>query len=163
MTPIVILKRKLPCLWADEEGVSADDPVEEVWWDWSDSVEGVKEGDNEGSSKDESDGEGGSTVGVDSTGVCVGESDGEGGSTVGVDSAGICVGEGTSLSSGAGVGTKGVTSEVGGWIVGDGVGGADVARVFIWTFIPWLQCPVVPQMKYLLPGEESGMVVVPPL
>lgn len=143
MTPIVILKRKLPCLWADEEGVSAEDPVEEVWWDWSDSVGGVKEGDNAGSSED--------------------ESDGEGGSTVGVDSAGVCVGEGASLSSGAGVGTKGVTSEVGGWIVVDGVGGADVARVFIWTFIPWLQCPTVPQMKYLLPGEESGMVVVPPL
>jgi hypothetical protein len=140
-----MLTRKPPLLWADdEEGDSAEDPLEEVWWDSDWSVEGVKEGDDEGPSKDESDGDGGSNVGVDS---------------------GVCVGEEAWLSSGAGVGTsKGVTDEAGGWIEGDGVGGADdVARVFISTFIPWLQCPTVPQMKYLLPGEESGMVVVPPL
>lgn len=42
-------------------------------------------------------------------------------------------------------------------------GGVVAASVSISTFIPWLQCPNVPHMKYLLPGEERGMMVLPPL
>lgn len=38
-----------------------------------------------------------------------------------------------------------------------------LARVSISTFIPWLQCPIVPQMKYLFPGKVRGMVVAPSL
>ena len=38
-----------------------------------------------------------------------------------------------------------------------------LARVSISTFIPWLQCPIVPQMKYLFPSEVRGMVVAPSL
>jgi hypothetical protein len=107
-----------------------------------DSVEGIIDGDA-GPSKGESDGDGGSIVGLDS---------------------GACVGEEAEILSGAGVGTRGVTKEAGGSAEGDDAGGAaDDARVSISTFIPWLQCPIVPQMKYLLPGEESGMVVAPPL
>lgn len=87
--------------------------------------------------------------------------DGVGDGTVGVDF-GVWAGEEEWLSE-AGVGTNGVTDEVGGLLEGDAGGGADVARVSIWTFIPWLQCPLVPQMKYFLPCEESGMLVVPPL
>ena len=47
--------------------------------------------------------------------------------------------------------------------VGADTGGVVVASVSISTFIPWLQCPNVPHMKYLLPGEERGMMVLPPL
>lgn len=47
--------------------------------------------------------------------------------------------------------------------VGALVGDVEAASVSISTFIPWLQCPNVPQMKYLLPGEERGMMVLPPL
>ena len=82
-------------------------------------------------------------------GIIEGAADGDGGSFVGEEE----------WLPGAGVG---VTDEAGGWTEGDAGGGDDVARVSIWTFIPWLQCPAVPQMKYLLPCEESGMVVVPP-
>jgi len=42
-------------------------------------------------------------------------------------------------------------------------GGVVAASVSISTFIPWLQCPNVPHMKYLLPGEERGVMVLPPL
>lgn len=84
-----------------------------------------------------------------------GESDGDGARSIGevVSDAGVA--EEIELS-GAGVGTRGDTKEAG------GLAEADPARVSISTFIPWLQCPSVPQMKYFLPGEESGMVVVPP-
>jgi hypothetical protein len=60
-----------------------------------------------------------------------GESDGDGGSIafVGVDS-GACVGEESEVLSGAAAG----------------------ARVSISTFIPWLQCPIVPQMKGMVVG-----------
>ena len=50
---------------------------------------------------------------------------------------------------------------------GDSAGESEVAlalaRVSISTFIPWLQCPIFPQMKYLFPGEVRGMFVVPSL
>jgi hypothetical protein len=82
------------------------------------------------------------------------------------ENSGACVGDEKAELSGAGVGPRsGVTEEeAGGSAEGDDAGGAAAdARVSIWTFIPWLQCPIVPQMKFLVPGEESGMVVVPPL
>jgi hypothetical protein len=81
------------------------------------------------------------------------------------ENSGACVGDEKAELSGAGVGARsGVTEEAGGSAEGDDAGGAAAdARVSIWTFIPWLQCPIVPQMKFLVPGEESGMVVVPPL
>lgn len=48
-------------------------------------------------------------------------------------------------------------------IFGGGTGGAaEAARVTISTFIPRLQCPILPQMKYRLPGEMRGTGVVPP-
>lgn len=43
-----------------------------------------------------------------------------------------------------------------------GVGGLEAASISISTFIPRLQCPVVPQMKYRFPEETRGMVVAPP-
>jgi len=46
---------------------------------------------------------------------------------------------------------------------GEDDGGEEAARVSISTFIPWLQCPLVPQMKYLLPAEARGMTVLPPV
>ncbi|KAF5746040.1 hypothetical protein HS088_TW06G00205 [Tripterygium wilfordii] len=65
--------------------------------------------------------------------------------------------------SGAGeaVGVTGVAAD-GGFAgeAGDGVGVA-VARVSISTFIPELQWPGVPQMKYLLPGDDRAMTVLP--
>lgn len=99
----------------------------------------------------------------DDAGLPKGELDGDGVSSCGeVDSgAGTGAGEEVELS-GAGVGTR-VTEEAGGLAGGDAVVGADAARVCISTFIPWLQCPLVPQMKDLLPGEESRIVVVPPV
>lgn len=90
-----------------------------------------------------------------------GESDGDGASSIGEVVSDAGVSEEVALS-GAGVGTRGVTKEAGGLAEGDAAAEADPARVSISTFIPWLQCPSVPQMKYFLPGEESGMVVVPP-
>lgn len=92
-----------------------------------------------------------------------GESDiGDGVSSCGEVDTGAGAGAGEEVElSGAGVGTR-VTEEAGG-LAGDAVIGADAARVSISTFIPWLQCPIVPQMKYLLPGEESGIAVVPPV
>lgn len=39
----------------------------------------------------------------------------------------------------------------------------ELERVSISTFIPWVQCPIAPQMKYLFPGELRGMVVAPSL
>ncbi|CAL5336565.1 unnamed protein product [Camellia sinensis] len=52
----------------------------------------------------------------------------------------------------------------------DGVGGVAIDGGLAWeasvstsTFIPWLQCPIDPQMKYLFPGEVRGTTVLPPL
>lgn len=90
-------------------------------------------------------------------------SDGDGASSIGEVVSAAGVSEEVELS-GVGVGTRGVAKELAGELAeGDAVfGEVDPARVSISTFIPWLQCPSVPQMKYFLPGEESGMVVVPP-
>lgn len=103
-------------------------------------------------------------------GLLKGESDEDVGDNVGADF-GDSSGEGAEIS-GAGE-VLGVTGEAGGVaglsgvavgdVAGDSDGGEDVARVVIPTFIPWLQCPIVPQMKYLLPGEERGMTVLPSL
>lgn len=42
--------------------------------------------------------------------------------------------------------------------VGGGAGEADGgARVSTSIFIPWPQCPAVPQMKHLFPGDERDM------
>lgn len=46
---------------------------------------------------------------------------------------------------------------------GEGEGEREVARISIWSFIPWPQCPGVPQMKYLFPGDDRMMEVVPSL
>ena len=48
-----------------------------------------------------------------------------------------------------------------GGVEGDVAGDVAVAKVSISICIPWLQCPSVPQMKYLFPGEERGMTVLP--
>ena len=67
-------------------------------------------------------------------------------------------GEGTGVVGEAGGGVGGVAADR-----GVASGGAEVASVSISTFIPWLQCPIVPQMKYLFPGEERGTAVLPPV
>ena len=61
------------------------------------------------------------------------------------------------------VGGDGRLGEAGGGVKGEAGGGVEVARVSISSFIPPAQCPGVAQVKYLLPGEERGMAVVPPL
>lgn len=104
-------------------------------------------------------------------GPLLGELDGDTGDFVGADF-GDSAGEGVEISGDgeAGSGVKGgdacgagVTGVAAGGVAGDGAGGEDVASVFISNFIPWLQCPIIPQMKYLLPGEESLMTVLPSL
>lgn len=68
-------------------------------------------------------------------------------------------------------GGEAVGASVGGEETGRGgeaagaVGGVAVvaATTSISTFIPWLQCPGIPQMKYLFPGEESATTVLPPV
>ena len=62
-----------------------------------------------------------------------------------------------------GLGAAGISSGDSAGEVVESSGDAAVARVFTSTFIPWLQCPIVPQMKYLFPGEVRGMVVAPSL
>lgn len=60
----------------------------------------------------------------------------------------------------AGVGVEGLF----GAKEGEGAGGEEVlARVSISTFIPWTQCPGVPQMKYLFPEASRGITVLPSL
>lgn len=46
--------------------------------------------------------------------------------------------------------------EVGG-AAGEADGGEDDARMSTSTFIPWPQCPAIPHMKHLFPGDERGM------
>jgi len=43
-------------------------------------------------------------------------------------------------------------------VFGSGAVGATVAvgTTFTSSFIPWLQCPGIPQMKYLFPGVVRG-------
>lgn len=107
-----------------------------------------------------------------SGGLLEGELDGDVGDILGAFF-GDCAGEGEET----GVGVEGdalgggVVGEEGGGVEGvagggaEGVadGGEDVASVSTSSFIPWLQCPAVPQMKYLLPVEERVMTVLPPL
>lgn len=92
-------------------------------------------------------------------------------------SSGDCAGGGAAAEvSGARDEAKGVSEEGGRVVEGDSCGarfaageavggGAEVVARLVSTssFIPWLQCPIVPQMKYLFPGEERGIVVLPPL
>lgn len=92
-------------------------------------------------------------------------------------SSGECAGEGEAAEvSGAREEAKGVSEEGDGVAEGDPCGarftageavggGAEVVAGLVPTssFIPWLQCPIVPQMKYLFPAEERGIVVLPPL
>lgn len=54
-------------------------------------------------------------------------------------------------------------SAIGGDATGGETGEIWVASVSISTFIPWLQCPIVPQMKYLFPCDVRGMFVAPSL
>lgn len=78
------------------------------------------------------------------------------------DSAGEVVGD----SSGAVEGMTEITageSATEGDAAGDEAEEIALASVSISTFIPWLQCPIVPQMKYLFPGDVRGMVVAPSL
>lgn len=46
---------------------------------------------------------------------------------------------------------------------GEGDGDDAATTASISSFIPWLQWPAVPQMKYLFPGEVMEMTVSPPL
>ena len=72
---------------------------------------------------------------------------------------GECMGsEGTGVARESCGGVGGVSADG-----GAAGGGAEVASVSISTFIPWLQCPIVPQMKYLFPREERGTAVLPPV
>lgn len=48
-----------------------------------------------------------------------------------------------------------------GGIAGEEAGGEEVASVSISTFIPLLQCPGAAQMKYLFPGDDKVMTVLP--
>lgn len=98
--------------------------------------------------KGELDGDTGDTVGAD-----FGDSSGEGEDVSGAGEAG-----GGVLEEACGVGA---TGEACGGFEGDAGAGEVDARVSISTFIPTVQCPGAPQMKYLLPGEESGMTVLP--
>lgn len=92
------------------------------------------------------------------------ETDGGGGIVLdGVGEAGRCA-EGV----GGGEGTAGVVD--GGGAVAEGGGGEEAAgggeeaaRVVISSFMPLMQCPPLPQMKYLLPGEVRGMTAAPPV
>lgn len=58
----------------------------------------------------------------------------------------------------------GVGAETGGDDADGGTagGGEAVASVLTSSFIPEAQCPLVPHMKYLLPVEDKGMIVIPP-
>lgn len=92
-------------------------------------------------------------------------------------SSGDCAGEGEAAEvSGAREEAKGLSEEGGRVVEGDSCGarftageavggGAELVARLVSTssFIPWLQCPFVPQMKYLFPAEERGIVVLPPL
>lgn len=86
-------------------------------------------------------------------GADFGDSSGEGEEVSGAGEAG-----GGVLEEACGVGA---TGEACGGFEGDAGAGEVDARVSIPTFIPTVQCPGAPQMKYLLPGEESGMTVLP--
>lgn len=125
--------------------------------------------------------EGESAVGTsgEGGGLLKGELEGDEGANVGEDF-GDSSGEGEEVSGAgeAGDGEVSGADEAGGGVEGDacgvgaageacggvegdaGAGEAD-ARVSISNFIPATQCPGAPQMKYLLPGEESGMTVLP--
>lgn len=93
-------------------------------------------------------------------------------SDIGLEAVGTYSGDsaGEVVDSTTAEGTRGINASgeaVGEYIVeGDAAGEiAEVAlsRVSTSSFIPWLQCPNVPQMKYILPAEVRGMVVVPSL
>lgn len=94
--------------------------------------------------------DGGGVVGVDGGGL-VGV---DGGGVVGVDGDGLFGIDGGGV---VGVAVGGVAGLVGG-------GGEALGRVLISSFIPpTLQCPPVPQMKYLLPTEARVITVMPPV
>lgn len=144
LNPTVRLAWRLPNLQlSDEEDGCAEDPVREM--EVGASVEGM-------------------SVGFDAG--LMGNSDGKAGDKVGADS-GDCTGEALEASGANGVSTEegaGIEGDsCGAGLRGEAVGAVEGARVSTSSFIPWLQCPVVPQMKYLLPGEDRGMVVLPPL
>lgn len=105
-------------------------------------------GEGGGLPKGELDGDAGDTVGAD-----FGDSSGEGEDVSGAGEAG-----GGVLEEACGVGAA--REDCGGFEGDAGAGEVD-ARASISTFIPTVQCPGAPQMKYLLPGEESGMTVLP--
>lgn len=86
------------------------------------------------------------TVGVD---VGLPEGDGDKSETSGVETGELAGLSGLIEEAGDGVGEE----------AGDDV--EDAASVTTSSFIPWAQCPGVPQMKYLLPGEERVKVVAP--
>lgn len=90
--------------------------------------------------------------------------DGDEGDIVGVDFGGGGVSKGGeevgAVTGEAGDEVGGVTGEAGDEVGGDdgeADGGEDDARVSSSIFIPWLQCPAIPQMKHLFPGDERGM------
>lgn len=90
--------------------------------------------------------------------------DGDEGDIVGVDFGGGGVSKGGeevgAVTGEAGDEVGGVTGEAGDEVGGDdgeADGGEDDARVSSSIFIPWLQCPAIPQMKHLFPGDDRGM------
>ena len=90
--------------------------------------------------------------------------DGDEGDIVGVDFGGGGVSKGGeevgAVTGEAGDEVGGVTGEAGDEVGGDdgeADGGEDDARVSSSIFIPWLQCPAIPQMKHLFPGDERCM------
>lgn len=101
------------------------------------------------------DGDEGDIVGVDFGGGGVSKGGEEVGAVTGEagDEIGGVTGE-------AGDEVGGVTGEAGDEVGGDdgeADGGEDDARVSSSIFIPWLQCPAIPQMKHLFPGDERCM------
>ncbi|CAL5406363.1 unnamed protein product [Camellia sinensis] len=107
----------------------------------------------------------------DDVGLLTGDLRSIGGDIVGADNgecmacgglAGVAVGGGVILETGEFRGGF-VGVAVGGGVAGEVGGGAEVASVSISSFIPWAQCPGVPQMKYLFPGEGRAMTVLVPV
>lgn len=79
---------------------------------------------------------------------------GVGGGVLGVDGGGV---DGVDGGEALGVGVGGVAGLAGG-------GGVALGRVLISSCIPpTLQCPPVPQIKYLLPTEARVITVIPPV
>ena len=74
------------------------------------------------------------------------------------------VGDGV-VGGGGGGGGEGVVvlDDGGGAVVVDGGGGEAAAVVVMASFMPLMQWPAEPQMKYLVPAEVRGTTAAPPV